>query len=159
MVSRWQAELAAAAATAGLGLTVMIGAVEYGVAWRAAGPQAGTFPFLMGLLVLLGSAGTAVQATLARRDLAAPVIDREQAWRVVTFVGPIVLFVAGALWLGLYVSGALYLTLTMWLQGGYRPLVALATGITAAVFFYAVLELAFQVPLLKGPFEAAIGLY
>ena len=137
----------------------MIGAVEYGVAWRAAGPQAGTFPFLMGLLVLLGSAGTAVQAALARRDLAMPVLDREQAWRVVTFVGPIVLFVAGALWLGLYVSGALYLTLTMWLQGGYRPHVSLATGIIAALFFYAVLELAFQVPLLKGPLEAAIGLY
>ncbi|HEX2555014.1 MAG TPA: tripartite tricarboxylate transporter TctB family protein [Microvirga sp.] len=159
MVSRWQAELAAAAITAGLGLTVMIGSLEYGVAWRAAGPQAGTFPFLMGLLVLIGSAGTAVQATLARRDLAMPVLDREQARRVVSFVGPIVLFVAGSLWLGLYVSGALYLTLVMWLQGGYRPLVSLATGIASAVFFYLVLELAFQVPLLKGPLEAAIGLY
>ena len=159
MVSRWQAELAAAAATAGLGLTIMIGAVEYGVAWRTAGPQAGTFPFLMGLLVVLGSAGTAVQTALARRDLAMPVIDREQAWRVLSFVGPIVLFVAGALWLGLYVSGALYLTLVMWLQGGYRPHVSLATGIVAAVFFYLVLERAFQVPLLKGPLEAAFGLY
>jgi hypothetical protein len=159
MVSRWQAELAAAAATAGLGLTIMIGAVEYGVAWRTAGPQAGTFPFLMGLLVVLGSAGTAVQTALARRDLAMPVIDREQAWRVLSFVGPIVLFVAGTLWLGLYVSGALYLTLVMWLQGGYRPHVSLATGIVAAVFFYLVLERAFQVPLLKGPLEAAFGLY
>ncbi len=159
MVSRWQAELFAAAVTAGLGLTVMIGSLEYGVAWKTAGPQAGTFPFLMGLLVLLGSAGNAVQATLARRDLAMPVIDREQAWRVLSFVGPIVLFVAGALWLGLYVSGALYLTLVMWLQGGYRPLVSLATGIAASVVFYLVLERAFQVPLLKGPLEAALGLY
>ncbi len=88
-----------------------------------------------------------------------PVIDREQAWRVLSFVGPIVLFVAGALWLGLYVSGALYLTLVMWLQGGYRPLVSLATGIAASVVFYLVLERDFQVPLLKGPLEAAIGLY
>lgn len=159
MVSRWHAELAAAALTAGLGLTVMIGALEYGVAWRAAGPQAGTFPFLMGLLVLIGSAGATVQATLARRDLATPVLEREQMRRVVSFVGPIVLFVTGALWLGLYVAGALYLTLVMWLQGGYRPLLSLASGVAAAVFFYLVLELAFQVPLLKGPLEAAIGLY
>ena len=159
MVSRWHAELAAAAVTAGLGLTVMNGALEYGVAWRTAGPQAGTFPFLMGLLVLIGSAGTAVQAPLGRRDLASPFLEGEQMRRVVSFVGPIVLFVAGALWLGLYVAGALYLTLVMWLQGGYRPVVSLATGIAAAVFFYAVLEFAFQVPLLKGPLEAAIGLY
>ena len=159
MVSRWQAELMAAAATAGLGLAVMVGALEYGVAWRAAGPQAGTFPFLMGLLVLIGSAGTALQTVIGRRDLEAPVLDREQAMRVVSFVGPIVLFVAASLWLGLYVSGALYLTLVMWLQGGYRPLVALGTGIAAAVFFYLVLERAFQVPLLKGPLEAAFGLY
>jgi hypothetical protein len=158
MVSRWHAELAAAAATAGLGLTVMIGALEYGVTWRAAGPQAGTFPFLMGLLVLIGSIGTAVQTTLSRTNLSLPFVEREQVVRVASFVGPIVLFVAAALWLGLYVSGALYLTLSMWLQGGYRPLVSLATGIAAAVFFYLVLELAFQVPLLKGPLEAAIGL-
>ncbi len=159
MVSRWHAELAAAAATAGLGLTVMIGALEYGVGWRTGGPQAGTFPFLMGLLVVLGSAGTVVQTALARRDLAAPFVERAQALRVLSFVVPMVLFVTGALWLGLYLSGALYLTLVMWLQGGYRPLTSLATGIAAAVFFYVVLEVFFQVPLLKGPLEAAIGLY
>ncbi len=159
MVSRWHAELAAAAVTAVLGLTVMSGALEYGVAWKAGGPQAGTFPFLMGLLVLLGSAGTAVQTTLARRDLAMPFLEREHALRVLTFIVPIVLFVAGALLLGLYVAGALYLTLVMWLQGGYRPAVSLATGIAASVFFYVVLEFFFQVSLLKGPLEAAIGLY
>jgi Tripartite tricarboxylate transporter TctB family len=112
----------------------------------------------MGLLVLIGSIGTAVQTTLSRTNLSLPFVEREQVVRVASFVGPIVLFVAAALWLGLYVSGALYLTLSMWLQGGYRPLVSLATGIAAAVFFYLVLELAFQVPLLKGPLEAAIGL-
>jgi hypothetical protein len=159
MVSRWHAELAGAAVTAGLGLIVMIGALEYGIAWQAAGPQAGTFPFVMGLLVVIGSAGTALQTSLSRRDLMLPFAEREQVLRVASFVGPIVLFVVGALWLGLYVSGALYLTLVMWLQGGYRPIVSVLTGIAASVFFYVVLEFAFQVPLLKGPLEAAIGLY
>jgi hypothetical protein len=159
MVSRWHAELAAAIVTAGLGLTVMIGAFEYGVAWKAAGPQPGTFPFLMGLLVVIGSAGTVVQTTLGRRELAMPFVEREQALRVLAFVVPLALFVTGALWLGLYVAGALYLTLVMRLQGGYRVVTSFATGIAAAAFFYIVLEHFFQVPLLKGPLEAAIGLY
>jgi hypothetical protein len=159
MVSRWHAELAGALVTAGLGLTVMIGALEYGVAWRAAGPQAGTFPFLMGMLVMIGSAGTLVQTVLARRELALPFVEKTQAIRVLSFLLPVVLFVAGALLLGLYVSGAIYLALVMWLQGRYRPLVSFATGIAASLIFYVVLEYVFQVPLLKGPLEAMLGIY
>jgi hypothetical protein len=39
----------------------------------------------------------------------------------------------------------------MWMQGGYRLIVSAASGLAAAVIFYVVLEIAFQVPLLKGP--------
>jgi hypothetical protein len=44
-------------------------------------------------------------------------------------------------------------------QGKYRLVISAASGIAAAVIFYFVLEVAFQVPLLKGPLEAALGLY
>jgi hypothetical protein len=60
--------------------------------------------------------------------------------------------------LGIYVAAALYLTLTMRLQGGYRLAVSALTGLAAAAFFFVVLEYLFQVPLLKGPLEAALGL-
>jgi hypothetical protein len=43
-------------------------------------------------------------------------------------------------------------------QGRYHPLIAAVVSIGVAVFFYAVLELGFKVPLLKGPLEAALGL-
>ena len=46
----------------------------------------------------------------------------------------------------------------MWLQGRYNVAVAAVVSVGVAVFFYLVLDIGFQVPLLKGPFEAAIGL-
>jgi hypothetical protein len=159
MISRFSAEVATATVTAALGLTAVIGALEFGTGWGSAGPEPGAFPFYIGLLVIAGSIGTLVQSVIGRHALQTAFVNREQARRVASFFGPIVLFVIVAVVLGLYVATALYLSSVMWLQGGYRLVVSVLTGIAAAVFFYVVLEIAFQVPLLKGPLEAALGLY
>jgi hypothetical protein len=159
MISRYSAEVATATLTAGLGLTAVIGALEFGIGWGDAGPEAGTFPFYMGLLVIAGSIGTLVQATMGRRALQGVFLDREQAGRVASFVVPVAAFVLAALLLGLYVAAALYLAFVMRVQGGYRIATSVLSGIAIAIFFYVVLEVGFQVPLLKGPLEAAIGLY
>ncbi len=159
MISRFSAETATAIATAGLGITAVIGASEFGIGWGAAGPEPGAFPFYIGLLIIAGSIGVLGQAIRGRGGLQSVFLDREQAIRVVSFFGPIVVFVILSVTLGLYVATALYLTCVMWLQGGYRPAISALTGIVAALFFYVVLEISFQVPLLKGPLEAAIGLH
>ena len=86
-------------------------------------------------------------------------IDGAQARRVVLFFGPMILFVLGAVWLGLYVATALYLGIVMCVQGGYRLVTAIAVAVATSVFFYVVLEMWFRVPLLKGPLEAALGIH
>ena len=159
MVSRFSAEIATAIITAALGLTVMVGAWEFGIGWSSSGPGAGAFPFYVGLVVTRASIGTIAKTALARSELQTVFLDREQARRVASFFGPMVLFVVAALALGLYVAAALYLTAVMWLQGGYRLVISAPTGIAAAIVFYVVLEMAFQVPLMKGPLEAALGLH
>jgi Tripartite tricarboxylate transporter TctB family len=159
MLTRNAAEIGTALATGAIGSTAMFGALEFGIGWGGSGPGAGAFPFYMGVLVTGASIMNFAKAVVGRRDLQEPFFDREQALRVAAFFGPIVLFVIGALTLGIYVATAVYLTLTMWLQGGYRLPLAALTGVATAVFFYVVLEFFFQVPLLKGPLEAAIGLY
>jgi hypothetical protein len=113
----------------------------------------------MGLLVAGASLVNLAQAVIGRRSLQDTFFDGEQARRVAAFIGPVVAFVIATLLFGMYVAAAHYLTLTMWLQGGYRLTLSALTGIAAAVFFYVVLEYLFQVPLPKGPLEAAIGLY
>jgi Tripartite tricarboxylate transporter TctB family len=159
MISRFQAEVATSLMTAGLGLTAVAGALEFGIGWGDAGPEAGAFPFYIGLLIIAASIGTIIQTTIGRQGLQSIFLDKEQAKRVGAFFMPILVFVPVALLLGLYVATALYLTFVMCVQGGYRLIVSAASGLAAAIIFYLVLEVAFQVPLLKGPLEAALGLY
>lgn len=159
MLTRSAAEVGTAVATGGLGITVMVGALEFGIGWGSSGPGPGAFPFYMGLLITGASVANLVQATLKRSSPPQLYFDAEQAARVLSFFVPVVLFVAASLFLGIYVATALYLTFTMSVQGGYRLLTAATTGIAAAVFFFVVLEYFFQVPLLKGPLEDAVGLH
>jgi hypothetical protein len=156
-LSRRSAEIATALATGGLGATVVLGAIEFGVRWGDAGPEPGMFPFYVGLLIVGGSIGNLIQALRQHRP-AAVFIDGLQARRVASFFGPMLLFVLASVWLGLYVATALYLILVMTLQGGYRLPMALTVGAGMSAFFYLVLEVWFKVPLLKGPIERWLGL-
>jgi len=159
MLTRSTAEIGTALITAGLGIAAMVGALEFGIGWSSSGPGPGAFPFYMGLLVACASLVNLAQAMIGRCRLQEAFLNGEQALRVAAFMGPVILFVIATLLLGMYVAAALYLTLTMWLQGGYRLMLSALTGIGAAAFFYVVLEYLFQVPLPKGPLEAALGLY
>jgi hypothetical protein len=159
MLSRYTAEIGTATATLVLGLVIVFGATEFGIGWDVSGPQPGTFPFYMGLLVCVASLGIIAQTVVTGFGRRVVALDRAQAIRVATFFVPIVLFVLAALVLGLYVATALYLFFVMWLQGGYRPWLGALAGIGVAGFFYLVLELWFRVPLLKGPLENALGIY
>ncbi len=136
----------------------MIGAREFGVGWSQSGPQPGTFPFYIGLLITAASLGTLIQTIVQRRRFDEAFLSGEQLRSVALFTLPIIAFVVVSLWLGLYVAMALYIFASMTFQGGYRPLISAMVAIGIAVFLYGVLELAFKVPLLKGPLEDALGL-
>ena len=144
MISRFSAEIATATATAGLGLAAVVGSLEYGVGWGSAGPEPGTFPFYIELLVMTASVATLGQTIVGRAALQTVLVDRIQALRVATFFGPMVLFVICSLFLGLYVASALYLTVVMWLQGRYPFAISAAAGLAAAVFFYSFSKWAFK---------------
>jgi hypothetical protein len=159
MLSRYAAELGTACATLALGLVILVGATEFGIGWDVSGPQPGAFPFYMGVLVAASSLGIILQTLLTGAGRRVVALDRAQAIRVATFFAPMVAFVVGAILLGLYVATALYLFLVMRLQGGYPAWRAAVTGLGVAGFFYLVLEVWFQVPLMKGPLEAALGIY
>jgi hypothetical protein len=157
LVSRVAVEIAVAACTAAIGVAVVIGSLEYQIGWDDAGPQPGYFPFYVGLVIILGSAGVAAQAWLARRRAGPSFISAAQARQVAAFALPILAFVGASLVLGLYVAMALYLMATMVFQGGYRWPRAALTGIGAALAFFMLFEIGFKQPLLKGPLETWLG--
>lgn len=158
MISRFHAELATAAATAAFGLVIASGATEFGTGWGPSGPEPGTFPFYIGLMIAAASLITVTQAIIGRSALGTVFLTRAQLGAVLHFVLPFIAFVAVSVVLGLYVGTALYMFGTLALQGGYRWPLAAAIALGLALFLYVVLEWAFQVSLLKGPLEAALGL-
>jgi hypothetical protein len=161
MITRRTAEVGLATLTTLFGLTAMIGASEYGIGWSPSGPQPGTFPFAIGLLIVLASVGNALTALLqkgAREAGEAAFVTREQLKLVAGFALPMVGFVIASLLLGLYVGTALYMLGTLAIQNGYHWGKAAIIALGLPVFFYLVIERAFKVSMLKGPLEAASGL-
>lgn len=155
-MTRFAAEIATALVTLALGVTIVVGAREFGTGWSAGGPEPGTFPFYVGLLVTAASAGNMVVAW-RRRHSARLFVTATQLRRIAAFGVPILGFVALALTLGFYVATAIYLALVMRVQGGFRWLACIAVAAGTSLFFFAVLEVWFKVPLLKGPLEALFG--
>jgi len=155
-ISRFAMECAASAATGAVGAAAAIGGLQSGIGWNDAGPEPGTFPFAVGLIIVAGSLGTLVQALRARDGEV--FLDAVRLRRVAAFFGPMAAFVALSLALGLYVASALYLAGVMALQGGYRLRSAVPVGLGVAALLWLVFETWFQVPLLKGPVEAWLGL-
>lgn len=159
MIARRSVEGGMAVFTALFGVVTMFGATEYGVKWSASGPEPGLFPFAIGTLVLLASLGNLASAffgTLSRHT--EEFCTAQQMRLVAGFALPAVGFVVASLVLGIYVATALYMFGTLVLQNGYRVLPAGLIALGLPLFFYLLIERAFQVSLLKGPLEALLGL-
>jgi hypothetical protein len=71
---------------------------------------------------------------------------------------PSAVFVALVGWIGIYVSGALFVALFMRWLGKYAWWKVAAVSIGNSVVFYLIFEVWFLVPLPKGPLEALLGL-
>jgi len=152
-MTRFAAEVATALVTLALGLAIVVGAREYGTGWSAGGPEPGTFPFYVGVLVTAASAGNVFLAW-RKRGARIPFVDAGQLRRIAAFGLPILGFVALALTLGFYVATAIYLASVMRFQGKFRWIACIAVALGTSAFFFLVLEVWFKVPLLKGPLEA-----
>lgn len=138
-----------------LGALVMWDSQRIGAGWAADGPQSGYFPFWVGLLM---SAASAVNLWRALRSGdASAFVTREQVRQVGTVLLPTLVFVAIIEWLGIYVASALFIAGFMRWQGRFSWLASLGGGIGIGALLFAMFEIWFKVPLVKGPLEAAFG--
>lgn len=159
LLTRFAMEVATALVTMLIGAIACYGSVEFGTGWGDAGPEPGYFPFYVGLIVVIASAAVLIQSLVLFRDRQEAFLTTEQGKRILAFFGPMFLFVLVASMLGLYVSLTIYLFCVMVFQGGYRPIKAATVGVSTAVICYLLFEAWFQVPLLKGPVEAFLGIH
>ena len=155
-VSNRTIELAVAAITFSLGVLVIVDSVRLGTCWGDEGPKAGYFPFYIGLIICIASM---VNAVLAARDRAAgSFVSRAQLRDVLRVLLPMFVFVGAIGLLGIYVAGAFYIAFFMRWIGSYSWAKSAAVAMATSAGFFALFDLWFKVPLIKGPLEALLGL-
>ena len=158
-LSRKAMEIATALLTAGAGVAICYGSWQSGIGWNETGPEAGYFPFYVGVLIIFGSMVTLARTLFFYSRDGEVFLDLKRAKPVLGFLLPLIAFIVVALVLGLYVGTALYILASMKWQGGYRWSVSAVSGLAVMSLFYLVFEVGFQVPLLKGPVENWLGIY
>ena len=132
-----------------------------GSSWASDGPQAGYFPFYIGLLICISSAATFLSAlNLGERGRKA-FVKWGQLRMILTVMVPSAIYVAlirnPVYSIGVYEASALFIAFFMWYLGRYRPAKILGVSIGTMVVFFLMFEIWFQVPLPKGPVEALFG--
>jgi tripartite tricarboxylate transporter TctB family protein len=159
MISRRVLELSAAVLTGGFGVAVAVSSLDNGIGWSTAGVESGTFPFLTGIIIVLGSLYNLVQGvrpgvTLASVPIA---ITRIELRRLATLFVPAAIFVAVIPLIGMYLASAIYIFAVLALPGHQSVLRSLAMAVATPLLLYLVFERMFQVSLPAGALAAALG--
>jgi len=151
-------ELVVAALFFALGALVIFDSRRLGTGWADDGPQAGYFPFYLGLIICVSSLVTFFKALTIRPERDKVFVDSAQFRLVLAVFVPTVVYVGLIGLLGIYVSSMLFIGFFMRWQGKYSwlKLGMVSVGVMGVFFF--VFEMWFKVPLPKGPLEAALGL-
>jgi hypothetical protein len=159
-ISRSAVEIAFALFTLAFGAAIIGGALEFKIGWGDIGPEAGYFPFRVGILIVLAALVNLVRPILRRRQPAPEVfLTREQGRSVVAFVVPVIALVGLAVGLGIYVATALYLLFTVGFVARHRSWLTILVSLGAPVVLFLLFEYVFLTPLLKGPLENWLGVY
>lgn len=157
VVSNRVMEIVVAGLFALVAVVVMADSVRVGNGWAPEGPQAGYFPFYVGLIMFISSLVTLVTNLLGRTADKGAFVERDQLGLVMQVLLPSIAFVAVTWFLGIYVGAALFIAGFMRFVGHYplRTIVPIAVGVPVALFV--MFEVWFLVPLPKGPLEAMLG--
>ena len=147
MFTRRALEALTAAITGAFGIAVVVQSLENGIGWSTAGVESGTFPFMTGLIVTVGSLYNLMRGWLRGREI---IVDRVAFRRTATLFLPAAVFVAVIPLVGMYVASAGYLLATLRMQSGLSWLRALAIAVVVAIGLYVVFEWSFQVALPHG---------
>lgn len=138
-----------------VGSVVMWDSSRIGAGWGPEGPKSGYFPFYIGLLMNVASA---VNLLLAFKSSNAESFVSQPAIKLVLAIFlPCLVYVAAMQWLGLYAASLIFIAVFMRWQGKFSLLKSGLTSLIVVAVLFVMFEIWFQVPLIKGPIEAALG--
>ena len=140
--------------TGSFGLAVVLSSRDNGVGWSEAGVDAGTFPFLTGIIILAGSLYNLAHGAIAGGGI---VVSRLDLKRGAALFLPAAAFIGVIPWLGFYLASGAYMVGVL---AGPRHLSivrSLLIGVVTPIALYVVFERLFQVSLPHGAIAAALG--
>jgi putative tricarboxylic transport membrane protein len=152
-------EVIVAALFLAFGSVVVWDSRRLGAEWGSDGPQAGYFPFYIGLIICISSIVNLFIA-VTKPDRAA-FVRWGQLRMILIVMVPCMVYIALIVnpWysLGIYVASALFIAFFMRYLGKYGWAKIAAVSLGTVVAFFLMFEVWFKVPLPKGPLEAAFG--
>ena len=133
-----------------------------GAKWGPDGPEAGYFPFYIGLILCIASVvnfASAIRETSSKSFVSVSSLKMILSVMIPTIVyvgliggvGPVPA-------LGIYVASAIFIAVFMKWLGKYAWPITISVSAGVPVVFFLLFEIWFKVPLPKGPLEAALGL-
>ncbi len=154
MISRRVLEVSTAALTGSFGLAVAVSSIDNGIGWSTAGVDSGTFPFLAGVIIVLGSFYNLGRGALAG---AAVMVSRSDLRRLAALFVPAAIFVGVIPTIGMYLASAGYVFAVLALPKHQSLLYSFIIAAATPVVLYIVFERLFQVTLPHGALAAALG--
>ena len=154
MVSGRSLETATALLTGAFGLAVVVSSLDNGIGWGEGGVDAGTFPFIVGLIILGGSLFNLVQGWLQARTV---VLRASELKRLGALFIPAAVYVGVIPLIGMYLASAIYVFGALaWHKRGALLFSAVA-AIGTALSLYLIFELTFQISLPRGALGDIMG--
>jgi membrane-associated HD superfamily phosphohydrolase len=147
MVSGRNLETATALLTGVFGLAVVISSIDNGIGWSAAGVESGSFPFIVGLIILGSSLFNLVQGWLHAREI---VLRSSELKRIGLLFIPAAVYVGAIPLTGMYLASAAYIFAALtWQKKGAFVFSGVAAIVTALAL-YLIFERTFQISLPRG---------
>ncbi|MGE5338610.1 MAG: tripartite tricarboxylate transporter TctB family protein [Gemmatimonadota bacterium] len=151
-------ELAVAALAFAFGATVIADSWRLGARWGDDGPQAGYFPFYIGLLICGASAWTFWKSWRNRRKGSDTFVTHAQLRQIAALLVPAVLYAAAIGYIGIYVASSIFVAYFMARHGDHRWWTTVCVAVGSPLALFLMFEIWFKTPLPKGPLEAWLGL-
>jgi len=136
-----------------VGIVVVVESRRLGAGWTSDGPGSGYFPFIIGTLILIASAGMLFEALFSKKKKTEAFVDTVQLKRVLSVLVPALVYVLAVAFLGLYVASAVYIALFMVILGKYSWVKSVFIALAVNTLFFFMFEVWFKVPLFKGSLD------
>lgn len=156
-VSNRAIEIVVAALILLLGLVVIFDSHRIGAGWAEDGPQAGYFPYYIGLVISLMAVWILWRTIFSAKTAEGVFVSRAKLRLVLSVFIPSAIYVAAIHFIGIYVASALFIGAFMYWHGKFPWTKIVPVSVLVPVSMFLMFEVWFLVPLPKGPLEVLIG--